>query len=113
LIEGLIRLMDTEKEFTGPVNLGNPHQITVRQLAERVIALTNSRSELQFKSLPADDPRQRQPDITFARTKLGWNPSVDLNEGLMRTIDYFASINDGLKPRRPVYSPPEPTLEPA
>jgi UDP-glucuronate decarboxylase len=89
LVDGLIRLMRSEKGFTGPVNLGNPNEFTIRQLAERVIALTNSRSKLLFRELPADDPRQRQPDITLARKKLGWHPTVELDEGLKHTIGYF------------------------
>jgi UDP-glucuronate decarboxylase len=90
LIEGMIRLMATEKGFTGPVNIGNPNEFTIRELAERVIKLTNSRSKLLFQPLPSDDPKQRQPDITLAGTKLGWQPSVQLDAGLQRTIEYFA-----------------------
>ena len=93
LIEGFLRLMATEEGFPGPVNLGNPGEFTIRQLAERVIALTNSSSKLEFKPLPADDPTQRQPDIRLAREKLGgWEPQVKLDEGLGKTIAYF----DGL-----------------
>lgn len=91
LVDGLIRLMETESGFTGPVNLGNPKEISIRQLAETVISMTNSRSELQFRKLPADDPRQRQPDIGIARAKLGWNPTVGLDEGLEHTIRDFAA----------------------
>ena len=90
LIEGFLRLMDTEPGFPGPVNLGNPVEFTIRQLAERVIALTGSRSPLVFKALPADDPTQRQPDIRLAREKLGgWEPKVALDQGLSKTIAYF------------------------
>jgi UDP-glucuronate decarboxylase len=93
LIEGFLRLMDTEAGFPGPVNLGNPVEFTIGQLAERVIALTNSPSKLVFKPLPADDPTQRQPDIRLAREKLGgWEPKVPLDGGLSKTIAYF----DGL-----------------
>lgn len=92
LVEGLIRLMATEKGFTGPVNFGNPKETTIRQLAERVVALTKSKSKLMFRELPADDPRQRLPDITIARAKLDWNPTVKLDEGLNQTIDYFAGL---------------------
>jgi UDP-glucuronate decarboxylase len=93
LVEGFLRLMATEDGFPGPVNLGNPVEFTIRQLAERVLALTGSRSELVFKPLPADDPTQRQPDIRLAREKLGgWEPKVALDEGLSKTIAYF----DGL-----------------
>ena len=92
LIEGFLRLMDTEPGFTGPVNLGNPNEFTIRQLAERVIELTGSRSELVFRPLPVDDPMQRQPDITLAREKLGWEPVVQLDEGLRKTIAYFDEL---------------------
>ncbi len=92
LVEGLIRLMDTPEDFTGPVNLGNPGEFTIRQLAEKVIALTGSKSELVFRPLPSDDPRQRQPDITLARAKLGWQPTIDLEAGLKKAIAYFAGL---------------------
>ena len=84
--------MVTEDGFLGPVNRGNPNEVSVRELAERIIAMTGSRSQLVFKPLPADDPKQRQPDISLARQKLGWEPKVELRDGLKRTIDYFASI---------------------
>ena len=90
LIEGLIRLMATERGFTGPVNIGNPNEFTIRQLAERVLSLTRSKSKLIFRPLPTDDPKQRQPDITLARSRLGWEPMVQLDAGLERTIAYFA-----------------------
>ncbi len=89
LIEGFVRLMNSPDEVTGPVNLGNPHEMTIRQLAETVIRLTGARSELVVKPLPADDPLQRQPDIAKARELLDWQPSVALEAGLLRTIDYF------------------------
>ena len=89
LIEGFLRLMATGPELTGPVNLGNPGEFTIRQLAELVIELTGSASQLVFMPLPADDPLQRQPDITLARGKLGWEPTVPLRQGLMQTIAYF------------------------
>jgi len=92
LVEGLIRLMNSPEDLTGPVNLGNPGEFTIRQLAEKVIALTGSKSELVFRPLPSDDPRQRQPDITLARTKLGWQPTVDLEAGLKKAIAYFAGL---------------------
>jgi len=88
LIDGLVRLMNTEG-LTGPVNLGNPGEFTIRELAEQVIALVGSRGKLVKRPLPADDPRQRQPDIALARAKLHWAPKVKLAEGLARTIDYF------------------------
>ncbi len=89
LIEGLISLMGTRDDFTGPVNIGNPHEFTMIELAERVLRLTNSKSKLVREPIPVDDPRQRQPDITLARTELKWEPKVQLEEGLKRTIEYF------------------------
>ena len=89
LIEGFIRLMATDDEVTGPINLGNPGEFTIRQLAELVIAETGSKSKLVFKPLPQDDPLQRQPNITLAQKHLGWEPKVPLKDGLKRTIDYF------------------------
>ncbi len=92
LIEGFLRLMATGEEVTGPINLGNPHEIPVRALAERVIALTGSRSSIVYRPLPQDDPMQRCPDITRARAVLGWEPSVALDDGLARTIAYFERL---------------------
>ena len=93
LIEGLVRMMNNEDGFTGPVNLGNPVEFTVRQLAERVLQLIpQSKSKTIYQPLPQDDPRQRQPDITLAREKLGWSPSVKLDKGLVKTIEYFRNI---------------------
>jgi len=89
LIEGLVRLMATPDEVTGPMNLGNPGEFTVRELAEKVIRLTGSRSRIESLPLPADDPRQRKPDIDFARKTLDWEPKVALDEGLRHTIEYF------------------------
>jgi UDP-glucuronate decarboxylase len=89
LVEGFLRLMDTPDDITGPVNIGNPSERTVRNLAERIIALTGSKSELIFKPLPADDPKQRCPDITLAKNLLKWEPTVDIDAGLTKTIDYF------------------------
>ncbi len=91
LVEGLIRLMETPDEVTGPINLGNPAEFTIRELAELVIRLTSSRSQIEYRPLPADDPRQRQPDITRARATLDWQPSVPLEAGLSKTIAYFAA----------------------
>lgn len=91
LIEGFIRMMDTGRSVPGPINLGNPGEFTIRELAEKTIALTNSKSELIQMPLPSDDPKQRQPDISKAREHLNWEPTVDLDEGLKRTIDYFRS----------------------
>jgi UDP-glucuronate decarboxylase len=89
LIEAFIRLMRSEAGFIGPVNLGNPVEFTIRELAEKVIALTGSKSKIVKKPLPSDDPRQRCPDITLAKAKLDWQPKVQLEEGLRRTIEYF------------------------
>ncbi|WP_373004814.1 UDP-glucuronic acid decarboxylase family protein, partial [Hyphomonas sp.] len=89
LVTGLISLMGTGPEFVGPVNIGNPGEFTIRQLAERVIDLTGSKSQLVHRPLPQDDPKQRQPDITIARDKLGWEPTVKLDDGLKPTIAYF------------------------
>lgn len=92
LIDGLMRLMGTEDETTGPINLGNPDEFTMIGLAEIVIELTGSKSLIEFKPLPTDDPRQRQPDIGRARDTLGWSPSVPLREGLTKTIAYFDDL---------------------
>ena len=89
LIDGLVRLMGSPAEFGGPVNLGNPQEVSIRALAEKLISLTASRSRLVFKPLPADDPVQRCPDIALAVERLSWRPSVPLDEGLRRTIEYF------------------------
>jgi UDP-glucuronate decarboxylase len=88
LVDGIIGMMDCEN-FNGPVNLGNPGEFTIRELAELVIEMTNSKSELVFMPLPADDPTRRKPDITVAREKLGWEPKVKLSDGLKPTIEYF------------------------
>lgn len=95
MIEGFLRLMATEDEFTGPVNIGNPGEFSMRQLAEKVLAITGSRSKIVHQPLPADDPRQRQPDITLATDALGWVPRVSLEEGLERTIAYFDQMLSG------------------
>ncbi|MBK9264178.1 MAG: SDR family oxidoreductase [Polyangiaceae bacterium] len=92
LIEAMLRFMDTGADLIGPVNLGNPAEITMLELAETVLRLTNSKSKLVQKKAPADDPRQRQPNIELARKTLGWTPQVDLEEGLKRTIRYFERI---------------------
>ena len=92
LVEGLIRLMNSEEELTGPVNLGNPGEFTIKELAEKVIALTGAGSRLIFKPLPQDDPTQRQPDISQARAELAWEPGITLEEGLKPTIDYFRAF---------------------
>jgi UDP-glucuronate decarboxylase len=88
-IGGLLALMDSSRGFTGPVNLGNPDEFTILALAELVVEMTGSRSEIVFQPLPKDDPCRRKPDIALARNALGWSPSVPLREGLRETIDYF------------------------
>jgi UDP-glucuronate decarboxylase len=95
LIDGMIRMMGSRPGFTGPVNIGNPGEFTIKELAEKVIALTGSASKLIYKPLPEDDPLQRKPDITLARKELGWEPTVMLDEGLQRTIAYFRSLLAG------------------
>lgn len=89
LIEGMVRTMNTGDDFTGPVNLGNPHEFSILELAEQIIRKTGSRSKIIFKPLPYDDPRQRQPDITLAKKVLDWEPRIQLDEGLERMIAYF------------------------
>ena len=92
MVDGLIRLMGTSDDFVGPVNLGNPDELSINELAKRVIRLIGSRSKIIFKELPSDDPRQRQPDIRLAEEKLGWEPRVALEEGLSRTVDYMERL---------------------
>jgi UDP-glucuronate decarboxylase len=92
LVEGFLRLMGTGDEVTGPINLGNPGEFTIRQLAEKVIDMTGSASKLEFRPLPSDDPRQRQPDISKAREVLGWEPTTHLEAGLAKTIAYFDAL---------------------
>jgi UDP-glucuronate decarboxylase len=92
MVEGFVRLMNSDDQLTGPVNLGNPRESTIRELAEMVVAAVGSRSTIDYKPLPADDPVQRQPNITMARQKLGWEPSVPLEVGLQRTIEYFETL---------------------
>ena len=92
LIEGFVRMMATEKGVTGPINLGNPGEFTMLELAEKVIQLTGSKSKLVFMPLPTDDPKQRQPDITLAKENLGWQPKVNLEDGLKETINYFKKL---------------------
>jgi UDP-glucuronate decarboxylase len=97
LIEAFVRLMNTADDFTGPVNLGNPGEFTIRELAEKIIALTGTKSKLVFKPLPSDDPRLRRPDIALAQAKLGWTPTTALDEGLPKTISYFDELLSGGK----------------
>lgn len=92
LVEGLMRLMDTPKEVTGPINIGNPGEFTIRELAEQIISMTGSKSELVFEPLPADDPVRRQPDISLARKHLDWKPTIELEAGLIKTVAYFQNL---------------------
>ncbi len=92
MIDGFVRLMATDDDFTGPVNLGNPHEFTILELAEKIVAMTGSKSEFIFEPLPHDDPTQRQPDIRLAKEVLNWEPVIQLEEGLVKTIAYFADL---------------------
>ena len=92
LIEGMIRLMNTPKGFTGPVNIGNPNEFTIRELAEQVISLTGSKSKIVKMPLPSDDPMMRKPDISLANKELNWNPNTQLEEGLLKTIEFFKTV---------------------
>lgn len=92
LVDGMLRLMDSPDDFTGPVNIGNPGEFTMLELAEKIIKLTESKSKLRFLPLPSDDPKQRQPDISLAKLKLNWEPKVSLEDGLKETIAYFRSV---------------------
>jgi UDP-glucuronate decarboxylase len=92
LIKGMIRLMETGPEVTGPINIGNPNEFTIRELATKVIEMTGARSELVEEPLPADDPKQRQPDISLAKQVLGWEPTIALEHGLERTVEYFRRL---------------------
>ena len=92
LVEGLIRMMNSSTDFTGPVNIGNPHEFTILELAEKVIKLTGSKSKIIYKPLPSDDPMMRKPDITLAKKELDWSPNIKLDEGLEKTIEFFKTI---------------------
>ena len=92
LIDGMVRMMNSREDFTGPVNIGNPGEFTILELAKKVIQLTNSSSKIIYQPLPSDDPMQRKPDITLARKELGWEPHIQLEEGLIKTIDFFKTI---------------------
>ena len=105
MVEGMIRMMDNTEGFIGPVNIGNPEEFTILELANLVLELTGSKSRIVFKSLPVDDPVRRRPDITLARQKLGWEPKTPLREGLKRTIEWFQSIDMSH------YRPPTPCYE--
>lgn len=93
LIDVIMRMMNGPDDFAGPVNIGNPGEFTIRQLAEMVVELTGTRSKIVFKPMPADDPAQRRPDITLARARLGWEPKITLREGLQKTIEYFRNVD--------------------
>jgi UDP-glucuronate decarboxylase len=92
MVDALVKLMNSAAGFTGPVNLGNPVEVSMRELAEKILALTGSRSKLAYKPLPADDPRQRRPDISLAHKELGWQPGTPLDDGLKDTIQYFRKL---------------------
>jgi UDP-glucuronate decarboxylase len=102
LVEGLIRMMNAPDDFCGPVNLGNPEEFTIRELADIVLELTGAGSKLVMRPLPADDPTQRRPDITLAQQRLSWQPTIPLRQGLAKTIDWFRSIDIS------EYRPPTP-----
>ncbi|MDB5706272.1 MAG: NAD-dependent epimerase/dehydratase family protein [Sphingomonas bacterium] len=95
LVAGFMAFMDTAPEVSGPINLGNPVEFTIRELAELVVEMTGSKSELVFRPLPQDDPMQRKPDITRARETLGWEPTIPLRQGLVKTIEYFSQLQNG------------------
>jgi UDP-glucuronate decarboxylase len=92
LIEGMVRMMASDDSFTGPVNIGNPGEFTMLELANKIIELTDSKSKIVYHPLPSDDPKQRRPNIELAKEKLSWEPKIKLQEGLIKTIEYFASI---------------------
>ena len=94
LIDAMIKMMDTNNNFIGPINIGNPHEISMNKLASTILRLTNSKSQIIFKELPDDDPKRRNPDITLAKNKLNWKPSFSLEAGLSKTINYFKKINE-------------------
>jgi UDP-glucuronate decarboxylase len=89
LVDGMIRMMNAPDDFSGPVNIGNPNEFSIMELAGKVIGLTGSKSKIIYQPLPEDDPLQRQPDIALAKERLGWEPKTQLEEGLKRTIEYF------------------------
>lgn len=92
LVEGIFKMMNSRENFVGPVNLGNPNEFAILELAKRIIKLTNSKSKIIYKTLPEDDPKQRQPDIELAKKELNWIPSISLKEGLIYTIEYFDKL---------------------
>ncbi len=94
MVDAMIRMMNTPPGFTGPVNAGNPNEVSILELAKLIIGITGSASKIIFRDLPADDPNRRKPDITLAQEKLGWKPSVDLEAGLLKTVEYFKDHPD-------------------
>ena len=90
----MIKMMDTNNNFIGPINIGNPHEISMNKLASTILRLTNSKSQIIFKELPEDDPKRRNPDINLAKNKLNWTPSYSLESGLSNTINYFKKLNE-------------------
>jgi len=92
LVEGMIRMMASNDQFLGPVNMGNPNEFTILELAKKVIKLTKSKSKIIYKPLPLDDPMMRQPDISLAKKELNWSPNIELDEGLLKTIEFFKSV---------------------
>ncbi|NQX76314.1 UDP-glucuronic acid decarboxylase family protein [Gilvibacter sp.] len=98
LVEGMVKMMDSGEDFTGPVNIGNPHEFTILQLAQRIVELTGSDSKIIFRALPSDDPMRRKPDISLAKQKLDWTPHVALDDGLRKTIAYFKTVLEEEQP---------------
>ena len=94
LIEAMIKTMNTDNDFLGPLNIGNPNEITMNKLASIILSLTNSKSKISYKELPQDDPKRRRPDIKLAKINLGWEPNYSLEEGLSKTINYFKKLNE-------------------
>ncbi len=92
LIDAMVRIMATDSDVTGPINIGNPVEFTIKQLAESIILLTESASKIVYRDLPKDDPKQRQPDISLAKSLLGWEPKISLSNGLMTTVNYFKTV---------------------
>jgi UDP-glucuronate decarboxylase len=92
MVEGIIKFVGLDNDFTGPLNLGNPDEYAIQQLAEIILELTNSKSKLVYKDLPSDDPKRRKPDITLAKKKLLWEPKTTLNDGIRQTISYFSDL---------------------
>jgi len=92
LVEGMIRMMASPDELTGPINMGNPNEFTILELAKKVIKLTKSKSKIVYKPLPLDDPMMRQPDISLAKKELNWSPNIELDEGLLKTIEFFKTV---------------------